>query len=245
MTSPDPRYAVAFTFGNPTQSALNNVGDADATLKLADTHWLVTAAKADLSPLLGNEFGVRYVDLLVCALKVYPVDDTFGQLNICERTISASFLTRMFQTACERGKLKWQSYGSLVGALAELVRVCRADVAAHPGDMELTQAVAMTTPQPNAATAGAWGLSRQWLAGVTYHMLTQGNVPTGAAAMFSAFPRILNTPGLLSDQTNDAVEELFQVVSDARTIGAVSKEKAARWVQVNPALTIVQAGRSR
>jgi hypothetical protein len=80
MATTDLRYLVAFTFGNPTQSALNGIGDADATLKLADTHWLATAARGDLEVISGAEFGVRYVDLLLCALKVYPVDAALGAI---------------------------------------------------------------------------------------------------------------------------------------------------------------------
>ena len=48
MATTDPRYLVEFTVGNPTTSALNGMGDADATLKLAGTHWLATAARGDL-----------------------------------------------------------------------------------------------------------------------------------------------------------------------------------------------------
>jgi hypothetical protein len=95
MAATDPRYLVAFTFGSPTQTALNAVGDADATLKLASTHWLATAARGDLEVLSGTEHGVRYVDLVVCALKVYPIDTAFGLLKICERTLSCQVFTIM------------------------------------------------------------------------------------------------------------------------------------------------------
>ena len=225
MAALDPKYEFLFAAGAPTVGNLNAAA-GDPQLTVAAVHYLSVASGGTLpaAPGAANRFVVPWTTVDIAMMKVHSMDAAVLGTPSAARITNLRALHDAFQRAAAGG-LSFSALGSLEAALAEFVRVGRAQAMQSPAAWQLGAANFQALPPPPPAAAALLP-EAEWFLHLEFSMgASSSGCPLALVAIRSVLPGWCSHVSRALPAFQDSASELFDMVGESR---------GATWLAATP-----------